>query len=539
MITFKFDEKVEEVYEIGLLNIDRGGTTVFFMSDNISRTVNVPNRGPNSVQVVSINDPGVKQVKVTFSGEGAVTFISFCSNPGILPPSPTLPASPTRSPQPSESPSGLPTEVPVPGRITGIVFEDTNGNGVQDPNESGIPNVEVVITDSEGDIQIITTNRNGRYSADVPPGPAVIDIDESTLPPGYLQTAGTDPTTVVVPSGGTATDQDGYQILPLGKVKGVIFEDINGDGTQDPNEPGIEGVDVVIFDTSGRALTLTTDEDGMYMADVPAGPAVTDIVESTLPPGAVQTTGTDPTPVSVPEGGTATDLDGFQLPVAPTPPPSGTTPTAVPIPTRPPTPGASPTSGGTPAPTAKVTGTPTVEETAPPSLVATGKVSGIVFLDVNGNGEQDDGEPGIPNVDVVITDSTGDVITLTTDETGMYMAEVPIGSTVINIDETALPPGSEQMKLECTWPRFPLDPLSSILTKPLCLLVRNRLQAPTQLQLWSRREEPLQIWMVSSCQLYLRHNRVAQHQRMYRFLQDLLQLVPLPPAEEHPPRQLK
>jgi hypothetical protein len=149
----------------------------------------------------------------------------------------------------------------------------------------------------------------------------------------------------------------------------------------------------------------------MYMAEVPIGSTVINIDETTLPPGSEQTAGTDPTTVVVPEGGTATDLDGFQLPVVPTPQPSGATPTNVPIPTRPPTTGAPPTSGGTPAPTAKVTGTPTVEETAPPSLVATGKVSGIVFLDVNGNGEQDDGEPGIPNVDVVITDSTGDVIT--------------------------------------------------------------------------------------------------------------------------------
>ena len=349
MITFEFDENVDEVYEIGLLNIDRGGTTVFYMTDTITRTISVPNRGPNSVQVVSINEPGVKQVKVTFSGEGAVTFISFCSNPETLPPSPTI------SPQPSESPSESPTAIPVPGKITGIVFVDTNGNGVQDPNESGIPNVQVVITDSEGNIRTVTTNSNGSYTADVPPGPAVIDIDESTLPPGYVQTAGTDPTTVVVPSGGTATDEDGYQILPLGKVKGIIFEDINGDGTQDSNEPGIEGVGVVVFDSSGRALTLTTDEDGMYMADVPAGPAVTDIVESTLPPGAVQTAGTDPTPVSVPEGGTATDLDGFQLPGVPT-----SSPTNAPTPSIP----TSPPPTGEPTTEGVVTGEPTTEGVA-------------------------------------------------------------------------------------------------------------------------------------------------------------------------------
>ena len=46
--------------------------------------------------------------------------------------------------------------------------------------------------------------------AEVPVGETVIDIDETTLPPGYEQTVGSNPTTVDVPAGGTATDLDGY-----------------------------------------------------------------------------------------------------------------------------------------------------------------------------------------------------------------------------------------------------------------------------------------------------------------------------------------
>ena len=50
------------------------------------------------------------------------------------------------------------------------------------------------------------------------------------------------------------------------------------------------------------------------MAMVPVGTAVINIVDSALPAGAVQTGGTDPTTVVLPEGGTATDSNGFQLP---------------------------------------------------------------------------------------------------------------------------------------------------------------------------------------------------------------------------------
>ena len=131
---------------------------------------------------------------------------------------------------------------------------------------------------------------------------------------------------------------------PSGKVKGTVFEDVNNNGEQDPDEPPIEGVDVVITDSEGNVFTLTTDATGMYMAEVPIGETVIDIDESTLPPGYEQTVGTDPTTVDVPSGGTATDLDGYHFPTemptkTPTASPSGS-PTASPathlLPPRPP-----------------------------------------------------------------------------------------------------------------------------------------------------------------------------------------------------------
>ena len=54
------------------------------------------------------------------------------------------------------------------------------------------------------------------------------------------------------------------------------------------------------------------------------------------------------------------------------------------------------------------TSSPTAEE--PP----TGKVAGIVFEDVNGNKIRDPREPGIGNVDVVITGSSDTLLTVTT-----------------------------------------------------------------------------------------------------------------------------
>ena len=117
--------------------------------------------------------------------------------------------------------------------------------------------------------------------------------------------------------------EDDPDCLPkMGKVKGTIFENTS-------SRPGIPGVNVVITDSSGKSLTVTTDVTGMYMVEVLAGCTITDIVQSSLPTGAVQTLGTNPMTLTVPAGGTATDSDGFQIPGPPGPMP-GPTPAATP-----------------------------------------------------------------------------------------------------------------------------------------------------------------------------------------------------------------
>lgn len=62
--------------------------------------------------------------------------------------------------------------------------------------------------------------------------------------------------------------------------------------------------------------------------------------------------------------------------------------------------------------------------------VLPGQINGVVFLDVNGNGEQDEGEPGIADVIVELISVQGTVslpvTDTTTDEQGQYLfAEQP------------------------------------------------------------------------------------------------------------------
>jgi hypothetical protein len=48
-------------------------------------------------------------------------------------------------------------------RVRGRVFQDYNGNGRQDAGENGIGGVSVEMTDEEGNVDDVTTNRNGDY----------------------------------------------------------------------------------------------------------------------------------------------------------------------------------------------------------------------------------------------------------------------------------------------------------------------------------------------------------------------------------------
>ena len=108
------------------------------------------------------------------------------------------------------SPTDTVTVNVVLSEVNGVVYEDDNGNGVQDPGEDGIGGVDIVITSVTGATQTVTTLADGSYTAAVPAGTTTVDIVDATLPAGYIQTEGTDPTIVVVPAGGSASNVDGF-----------------------------------------------------------------------------------------------------------------------------------------------------------------------------------------------------------------------------------------------------------------------------------------------------------------------------------------
>lgn len=129
------------------------------------------------------------------------------------------------------------TVVPAPnGTVTGHLYSDLNDNSTQDIGEPDLEGVDVNIIDVNGVEQTVSTNLNGDFTANVPIGETVVDIDNTTLPLGSLQTEGTDPTTVnVIGTGITVEENNGFVIVADIDDEIVVYTGIspNGDGIND------------------------------------------------------------------------------------------------------------------------------------------------------------------------------------------------------------------------------------------------------------------------------------------------------------------
>lgn len=170
-----------------------------------------------------------------------------------------------------------------PAALGDRVWEDLNGNGLQDAGELGVPGVTVKLYDCVGNfIAETTTDANGLYlfTGLVPGSYYVVFM----APTGYeftSQNAGMDEAIdsdadafgvtacVTLTSGETNLDVDaGLVAIEYAAIGDFVWKDLNRNGIQDAGEPGIEGVLVKLYDCEGNKLAeMYTDENGNYLFD--------------------------------------------------------------------------------------------------------------------------------------------------------------------------------------------------------------------------------------------------------------------------------
>ena len=318
-----------------------------------------------------------------------------------------------------------------------FVWEDRNGNGVQDPGEPGIDRitVDLYFAGADGVFQsnellaplLSTTTSNGgfyvfdnlaagtyrlrfgntdgstTYALTTQNSPMATDVTDSDVSAGngfsgnYILGLGESNTTV---------DAGLYRPVSLGDR---IYFDYDGDGVQDTGEPGLPNmpVEVIWLGPDGllgggddRTYTTATGTDGTWSIDdlppgsylvtaTPAlgsGLAVTDSMDNALLDPTSQVT------ISTVSGADRADIDfGFR---------------------------------------------------------GTGSVGDTIWNDRNGNGVQELGEPGIGGVTVTIgVDLNGDGVpdfttSAISDADGRYLFDhLPAGSHTLRINPTTLPPG--------------------------------------------------------------------------------------------------
>lgn len=167
-------------------------------------------------------------------------------------------------------------------RLTGSIFEDLDGDGVQGPGEPGIPNVVIAITEaSSGDTFYVSTDESGEYVAFTHSSSVTVDVDESSLPDGYTRTAGVDPEVIAITPGiENNLGTDGFRAT-LGTVSGQVRLDTDGNGNLLDSDSGITGVNLELYtDPNGDGnpadgslvdTTVSLADGSFSFTDVPLG----------------------------------------------------------------------------------------------------------------------------------------------------------------------------------------------------------------------------------------------------------------------------
>ncbi|EUJ45568.1 SdrD B-like domain-containing protein [Listeria riparia] len=161
------------------------------------------------------------------------------------------------------------------GTISDVMFEDLNGNSVQDNNETtGVAGIKVELYNDQGTlVSTSTTGTDGRYTfSNVPDGTYYLHVDMSTLPSDEklytsqgINGADGNSSYFTIANGNTITGFHFGFYPQQGAIQSFVYNDTNKNGQKDSGEAGISGVHIALYNESGtKVADATTDSSGAY-----------------------------------------------------------------------------------------------------------------------------------------------------------------------------------------------------------------------------------------------------------------------------------
>ncbi len=165
-----------------------------------------------------------------------------------------------------------------PASIGDYVWNDMDDDGFQDPNEDGISGLAVKLLDCNNTVIDTTyTDEDGLYLfSDLFPGEYSLDFCDTTgfiFTEQFVGNSDTDSNAdeqtgitecKVVSSGDELEDCDAG-LVELAAIGDYVWLDLNGDGLQDPEEDGLEGILLRLHSCDGVIISTTsTDDTGFY-----------------------------------------------------------------------------------------------------------------------------------------------------------------------------------------------------------------------------------------------------------------------------------
>ncbi|MCK9566707.1 MAG: hypothetical protein M0Q43_11745 [Methanothrix sp.] len=150
-------------------------------------------------------------------------------------------------------------------------FEDSNGNGAKDSGEPGLVDWTIKLKKDGTEISSTKTVAGGAYSfIGIAPGSYTV---EEVAKDGWIQTYPASGTHTVNLASGVAGPND----IDFGNwhttgLAGLKFEDSNGNGVKDSNEPGLAGWTIKLMKEGAQVAGTETAADGTYsFADIAPG----------------------------------------------------------------------------------------------------------------------------------------------------------------------------------------------------------------------------------------------------------------------------